>query len=262
MRYSVCIACFNGAKYINEQILSIRDAFAFAQIDDYEILISDDGSSDKTVSCVVSLAMSNITLIEGPRGGLIRNFENALKRAQGDFIFLSDQDDVWKVSKVKRCVEELERADLVVSDVTVVGSDLTIISDSFFEHNGSRPGVVRNIIHNSFLGCAMAFNRQILNVCLPFPKRVPMHDWWIGLVANSLYKVKFISEPLLFYRRHGENATHTTEASTNPFFKKVYWRLALSLYLLVRALKIFMFRSLEKSRSIICHIALVLRHPH
>ena len=96
---SVCVAAFNGEKYIEEQILSV-----LRNLDSQdEIIISDDGSSDRTRRIVDDLAEKDrrIRIIDGPRKGLIKNFENAIVHSKGDIIFLCDQDDVWKDNKVK-----------------------------------------------------------------------------------------------------------------------------------------------------------------
>ena len=97
---SVCVAAFNGEKYIEEQILSV-----LRNLDSQdEIIISDDGSSDRTRRIVDDLAEKDrrIRIIDGPRKGLIKNFENAIVHSKGDIIFLCDQDDVWKDNKVKQ----------------------------------------------------------------------------------------------------------------------------------------------------------------
>ena len=97
---SVCVAAFNGEKYIEEQILSV-----LRNLDSQdEIIISDDGSSDRTRRIVDDLAEKDrrIRIIDGPRKGLIKNFENAIVHSKGDIIFLCDQDDIWMNNKVKQ----------------------------------------------------------------------------------------------------------------------------------------------------------------
>ena len=90
---SICIATYNGEKYIKEQLNSI-----LSQInEDDEIIISDDGSQDKTLDVIQEITDSRIVIIKNDsrRHGIIGNFQNALKHANGEYIFLSDQDDVW-----------------------------------------------------------------------------------------------------------------------------------------------------------------------
>ena len=80
----------------------------------------------------------------------------------------------------------------------------------------------------------MAFNRKILEKSLPFPSKLPMHDSWIGFVAEKYGKVLFLDEKLLKYRRHGENASQTSEKSKRSFISKISDRVHLVFYLILR----------------------------
>ena len=110
---SVCIATYNGERYIGEQIKSILNQLNSSD----EIIVSDDGSKDKTIDVVKSFDDKRIRIIDGPRkGSPISNFENALKAAKGEYIFTADQDDVWTDDKVRTCMRYLQSYDCVVSD--------------------------------------------------------------------------------------------------------------------------------------------------
>ena len=158
---SVCVAAFNGEKYIEEQILSV-----LRNLDSQdEIIISDDGSSDRTRRIVDDLAEKDrrIRIIDGPRKGLIKNFENAIVHSKGDIIFLCDQDDVWKDNKVKTVLDIFGNTDctLVMHDACIVDANLRISGCSFFEFKKCKKGYWRNLIKNSYIGCCMAFKRSI-----------------------------------------------------------------------------------------------------
>lgn len=222
---SVCIATYNGIDYLKEQLESIL--YQLSPCD--EIIISDDGSNDGTVELIDLFKAKDkrIKFFQGPKEGLIKNFENAINHSIGGFVFLSDQDDIWIDGKVTTMKSALLKNHLVVSDCFVIGKDELVIYDSFFANNGSRKGVVKNLIKNSYLGCCMAFRREILELALPFPKTIPMHDWWLGLVAESFYNTSFINTKLLKYRRHGNNASPTGEKSTTTLGAKFIYRLNL-----------------------------------
>ena len=194
---SVCIATYNGEKYIKEQLLSILSQIG---IED-EVIVSDDGSVDHTIDIVNSLHDHRIHIIKGPQlHSPTLNFENALKVAKGDYIFLADQDDVWKKEKVKTCLHELENhSDCIVSDAEITDSQLHVIFKSLFKLLKIRNNKYYNVLwKNGYTGCCMAFKRKILEYALPFPKDIPMHDIWIGNVAAFHYHTKFINNKLIF----------------------------------------------------------------
>ena len=232
---SVCVATFNGARYVVEQLQSILPQLS----PDDEIIVSDDGSSDATVELVNSLNDSRIhVLCEAGGLGVVRNFERSLGAARGNLVFLCDQDDVWLPNKVNIFVDALRSADLVVSDCHVTDSELSITCISFFSLHGSRPGVLKNVWQNSYLGCCMAFRREILKAALPFPQTVPMHDMWIGLLADAMYRVIFVETPTLLHRRHDGNASSTAERSHFGLTKKVRYRVALAWAVFSRVLSL------------------------
>ena len=81
---TVCIATFNGEKYIREQLNSILFQLSLQD----EVIVSDDGSTDNTISIIKSFNDNRIKIIDGVhRHSPTLNFENALKEAKGDYIF-------------------------------------------------------------------------------------------------------------------------------------------------------------------------------
>jgi len=218
MRISVCIATYNGEKYIHAQIASILSQLG----KDDEIVISDDSSTDRTVEIIKAFNDTRISLLEHQTfHSHVYNFENSLKHAKGKYIFLADQDDIWLPGKVETMLSLLSSYDLVLSDARVVNEKGETIYDSFFHFNHSKKGLLKNLYKNSYLGCCMAFNRKILHIALPFPKKINMHDWWIGLIAEIYGSVCF---------------TDKRRKSNNPFFKKVGFRIAMIRGLLSRVL--------------------------
>ena len=84
---------------------------------------------------------------------------------------------------------------------------LKVINKSFFASKGCKSGFLRNIIKNSYIGCCMAFTQNVKSKVLPFPESIPMHDQWIGVIAERKGHASFLRMPLIYYRRHGENVT-------------------------------------------------------
>ncbi len=224
---SVALAAYKGEKYIEQQINSILPQLSH----DDEIIVSDDRPGGMTEKIVRRIATedSRVIYVEGKGKGVVSNFVNAIRYCKGDKIFLCDQDDVWLPDKVKRVTEAFDEGyDLVLHNAYVTDGELNITEYSFFDKRGSKKGVLRNILKNSYMGCCMAFDRRLLKKIMPIPRNIPMHDQWIGLMGEIYGKVKFIDLPLIYYRVHGGNVTGGATSTA----QKLAWRryLILKLY--------------------------------
>lgn len=213
-RASICIATYNGAKYIREQI----DSIIRQTKDNDEIIISDDGSIDETINILKSYNDRRIKIFENKKEhGVIKNFENALRHAKGEFIFLCDQDDIWNLNKMDIILGYMRDYDLVVHNALLIDSVGQSSGVDFFSLRKSKKGYFYNLWKNRFLGCCMCFRHTELKRILPFPKHIVMHDMWIGLKIQIRRKVLFTNEVLSSYRRHGSNASTASEKS--PYTK-------------------------------------------
>lgn len=222
----VCVATYNGAKFIRQQIDSILASSLVTRV-----IISDDGSHDGTLEIIKSINDQRLNIVKGPRQGLIKNFEFLLQQVNEEYVYLSDQDDIWDVKKVQTMLQRLQSVDLVVSNCVVVDEKLNTIYPSFYNLRNSGPGFLKNVYKNTYLGCCMAFRSEVLKYVLPFPSNVPMHDWWIGLSVQMLGRVDFIDEKLVFYRRHGKNVSSTAEPSHYSWMLRIKWRIWMVYYL-------------------------------
>lgn len=206
---SVAMVSYQGAKYIEEQLDSILMQLGA----DDEVVISDDGSTDGTREILAQYTRkdSRVRMIDGPKAGVKKNVENALRACDGEYIFLADQDDIWVPEKVERVMDTFEKdgVGLVVHDALVTdGNCQEVILDSFYSLKGSGAGVLKNIWRNTYIGCCMAFKRDLLEQVLPIPNYIEMHDQWIGVINDQLKRgTSFIPEKLIKYRRHGSNAS-------------------------------------------------------
>ena len=232
MKISVCLAAYNGAKYIEEQLLSI-----FPQLlEGDEVVFADDGSTDDTVERVKRLGYSVRIVGVARVGGVVKNFERVLAAANGDAMVLCDQDDVWLPGRLDLVRKSLESAQLVIINGQVVDENLVPRSGTVFETVGRRAGFLSNLTRNSFIGCCMAFRRELRDRAVPFPAGVPWHDWYIGLVGECTGYVERIDTVSMLYRRHGANFSPTGEKSGNSFFKKLTMRLSVTRAVLVAVL--------------------------
>jgi glycosyltransferase involved in cell wall biosynthesis len=209
-KVSVCIAAYQGERYIALQLRSI-----LAQLSpDDEVIIVDDASTDGTTGEISALQDPRIVLLQTTRNqGVLRAFENALSHSSGEIVFLSDQDDIWLPKKVETVLDAFAQDPelmLVTSDAILIDENGTKTGDSFYAKRGKfRSGLWSNVLIGKFHGCTMAFRSTLLRSVLPFPSGPEVHhDTWIGCV-NALIggKTKYIAEPLVAYRRHSTNAS-------------------------------------------------------
>ncbi len=209
-KVSVCMAAYNGTRFIGAQIASILPQLA----PDDEIVIVDDASQDDTVARIIEMRDPRIRVFSHERNaGVVSTFEDALRCATGNILFLSDDDDLWAPTKVERVLREFElhpEAEVVASRVALIDEHGQAIPDSRVNRFGRcLPGFWRNIIKNHYQGSAMAIRAAFLGQVLPFPSgKLFLHDVWIGTCNDARGgKTVFIDEPLVYYRRHRHNAS-------------------------------------------------------
>ena len=217
---SVAMAFYNGKTYIEAQIESILKNLE----EEDELIISIDDASDGSDQILKEYRQMDprIRLIMGPGKGVVPNFQNALKHCRGEIIFIADQDDVWKEEKAAEVLKAFQDPEVmcVVHNAEIVDGSLKPSGETTFQWRESGTGFWKNMKKNSYIGCCMAIRRTILKKVLPIPRRVWIHDQWIGLLAERLGKVVFLKKTLLLYRRHGENVTELTHGTIGSMIKK------------------------------------------
>lgn len=228
MKLSVCIATYNGALHIKNQVDSI-----LKQLGPHDqVVVVDDASTDSTVSILNGFADPRIEIhLNKSNIGAALTFNKALHLARGEIIFLSDQDDCWEESKV-RIIKDIfmsQDVDLIVHDARVV-SDKLIVFPSLFRHHGSGRGILKNITSNTYTGCCMAFRQDVLKKVLPISPSIGLfHDAWIGILAEYFnFRTIFIEEKLIDFKRHGFNASSMKRRSISLIIRdRVYFIYAL-----------------------------------
>lgn len=213
------MATYNGEKYIKEQIDSILIQLGKGD----ELIISDDGSYDNTCSIIESYVDKRIKLFyNNGKHGFIGNFENALRQCKGDYIFLSDQDDYWKENKVSVVMESLKKYSLVIHNAEIIDGNGRPVGHTYYDSLHKGTSFFMNFLKTRWLGCCMAFRREVLNYCLPFPKGIDGHDYWIGMMGMLKYKYLFMPDVLMCYRRHSDNVSSSGGKSTNSLYYKIF----------------------------------------
>lgn len=233
------MATFNGATHVATQITSILKQLNAED----QLIVVDDQSTDNTVEIIRNFKDPRIQLAINPVNvGAALTFNRALMEALGDIVFLSDQDDRWHDRKVAEVVEIMEtgKLDLVVHDAAVMRG-VEVVHESLFEMAGSSPGVIKNIVSNTFTGCCMAFRRDILRDVLPISAHIGIfHDAWIGVLAQYFgYKVAFVQISLMDFIRHGANASTLKRRKIVPI---IFDRIAFIIALLLHIFRVYLKR--------------------
>lgn len=243
---SVVIATYNGERFLQAQLDSILACLRTGD----ELILVDDCSTDRTNEIIAATRWPNLVVLRNPvNRGVRATFEIGLRRARGEIIFLSDQDDLWVHGKRDAVVAEFEtdpRCHVVVSDATVIDAGGREIEPSFMRTRGGfRGDVFGNFVRNRFLGCAMALRREVVQVALPIPKIVPMHDMWLGMVGSLMGSVRFLDRPYLKYRRHGSNLSPATRRG---WVRMIAWRFGLLLAMVQGLLRRELRISIRRAR--------------
>lgn len=224
-RISVCMASYNGRDYLGLQLASVLSQLG----PDDEVVIVDDGSKDGAPEVILSVGDPRIRMIEHESNlGVVATFEDALRAAKGDLLFLCDNDDLWASDKVQMFLDAFEahpQANIVISQVSFIdGEGRPIQSELYQNRKGFHAGFWSNVLRNHFQGSAMALRRSLLAQTLPFPRDVEfLHDCWIGTRNAWLGgSVVYLEKDLLLYRRHGRNYS-----AKKPFRRQVLTRFQL-----------------------------------
>lgn len=221
---SVALCTYNGARYIEEQLLSILNQ----TLPVAEIVLSDDGSTDDTLAIArrtlqdarqLSLgpAIRLRVLENGSPLGVARNFEQALRACTGDFIALCDQDDIWHSSRLERLTHGFAgRADVLLmhSDAALVAEDGSALGITLLEALEVTPGEIQEIHsgrgfdallrRNLVTGATTMVRGELVQRATPFPESW-IHDEWMAMIAGASARFDLIEEPLTDYRQHDGN---------------------------------------------------------
>ena len=239
------MAVFNGEKYLTEQVSSILTQLGPTD----ELIISDSGSTDSSISILQDFLDPRIKLFKSPHLDycvekfgefsvimkIKSNFINALSHASGNLIFLADQDDIWLPGKVSKMKKLLDTHELVVHSCSIIDSnDKVLLESTYAKFSRPTTSFISVLYHNPFQGCCMAFRASLLPILLDtgiMNKALLSHDHIIGYAAiiKAVKKkgrgVYFEPTPLILYRRHSNNASSSSIKSKNSFIFKFRYRL-------------------------------------
>lgn len=218
---SLAMTTYNGAKYIEKQLDSIRCQTRCFD----EVIICDDKSNDNTADIVHEYIekwkLDNWVLFVNERNvGWIENFHSCISKTTGDIVFFCDQDDIWNLNKVKE-MEEILVSNQNISVLSCCVSLIDSNDDSITGNKHVMPCITnstgrisKNTVDSKFSysiapGCTMAVKRSLIDLLYGYYDaaiQLP-HDalfWKIGSVLGGAY---VYDKALINYRIHSNNAS-------------------------------------------------------
>jgi len=232
MNITVCMATYNGGKFIKEQLSSIIEQLS----PEDEFVIVDDSSNDNTVQIINNLFDERVILcINEKNRGHVYSFARAIALAKNDIIFLSDQDDIWIKDRVNLMKNQIvKHGALVVSsnfDTINMDGDIKTFSNGQLKSKDSSRylsniwGIFRG--KRGYYGCAMAFQKKLTKVILPIPFFIQSHDLFIATASNLLGSNIHMEEKTLIRRLHNNNATNTNRKILPKLWSRVIYCLSI-----------------------------------
>jgi glycosyltransferase involved in cell wall biosynthesis len=213
---SICLPVYNGEKYLGEAIKSI-----LAQTyEDYELLISNDCSTDSSLEIANSFARQDSRIVVWTTEknlGLFQNYNKCIQRARGRFIKPFAQDDLFAPSMLSRCLDALSADD----SVALVCTSRTTIDEQGQAHKFNEQLDSTRLIegNEAIKGCLVRLHNWIGEpsaVMFPASRAGSGFDigyyhlgdleYWFRVIAGG--RLLYLHEPLCSFRFHPESTSN------------------------------------------------------
>lgn len=216
-RISIALCTCNGERYLPDQLQSYLDQHRRPD----EVIVCDDLSEDETPAILENFAAKAPFPVRVERNttrlGITANFSRAVSLCTGDFIALSDQDDVWLPEKLKRLESALlanPSAAGTFSDASLVATNLAPLGRTIWETVGfcddgspifAGPTTDLLVKRPVVTGATLLVRSNLRELALPIPDDW-VHDQWLAMLAAAQGGLTAVTQPLVLYRQHGANA--------------------------------------------------------
>ena len=208
------MATYNGDGYIREQIESILNQ----TIQDFELVISDDVSTDETVQILECYALKDERIhvyVNEHNLGFKRNFENAIRKTTGDYVALCDQDDIWLPDHLEILMNEMKNDTQIVCGKPVfVNENNEELPDEYdyllmYKCPKTNNDIARHIMlgRNTYQGASMLIRKSFFDKALPIPEGAYYHDSWFAILACFMGGFVFVDKTTMRYRRFSDSVT-------------------------------------------------------
>lgn len=208
----VLLSTYNGDKYLREQLDSVLEQQGVSVL----ITVRDDGSTDSTLDILEEYKQKGkLEYYSGTNIGYRKSFLNLAYTCKGtaDYYAFCDQDDVWKVNKLREAVKKLEKSTgrykLYFSDLIVTDELLNKID--YKNYNRLNITLGSAMVRHNISGCTMVFNDELLEIAVKkelLNYEIGSHDAWLYKVCLSIGgTVIYDNNSYIYYRQHNHNVT-------------------------------------------------------
>lgn len=216
---------YNGEKYIAEQL----DSILTQTYDNFELIICDDCSKDSTVKIIKDYCGkdSRIKLYVNEKNlGFKKNFEKAISLCKGEYIALSDQDDIWLPEHLEKLLNLVQghliacgNAELIDEKNNSKGINLNE-TEGFYRFEDSDNLLYKLFCtRNPFQGASMLMHRSFFEKALPIPENIPFHDTWFAFCSCFSDRIRYSFDAITKYRQHTTQVTQHKNRSTLTLIK-------------------------------------------
>jgi len=206
---SIAMPTYNGERFLREQI----DSILSQTVQEFELVISDDCSTDNTLSIANEFAQNDVrikVLSNKKNIGFKKNVEKVLKACSGEYILLSDQDDIWMPNHIEvlMCEANDSQAMLICGRPVFVDEFNCELPNTFdyFKMDYVPKNDIEHAQHifmgrSSYQGASMLIRRNFLEKALPIPECAGYHDNWFAALSVFYGGLRYVDTPILRYRR-------------------------------------------------------------
>ena len=207
---SIALCTYNAGIFLQKQIFSILGQ----SYQDIELVIVDDCSTDGTYEYLQELKKQHpqIKLFRNDVNlGFNKNFEKAISLCTGDFIAISDQDDIWLTDKLEVLVSNIGDNWLIFSNSELIDEEeellgVQILKPDFSMENKSFKSI---LLYNSVTGHTCLFTKEFREYFMPIPTN-GYYDWWMGFIAFYHNKATCVNSCLTLHRMHNKSVIGQT----------------------------------------------------
>lgn len=210
---TIVLCTYNGERFLQAQL----DSIALQTFQDWNLWVSDDGSSDRTLEIVQNFSagypLGKVSLFQGPQAGFAKNFLSSLNLPQLDtpYIAFADQDDIWLPNKLARALDCLQAYEqnqplLYATRTRFIDEHDAVLGESTLF--SKPPSFANALVQSIGGGNTMLFNQQALQLLKAYTaeRAIISHDWWLYILVSAFSGTTVYDPiPSLLYRQHNEN---------------------------------------------------------